>query len=65
MGLETEGFQKRRLEVDFFFRLSRESGNPGSASLPSATTLDARLRGHDGLSLRLKARNFNHPRSRR
>lgn len=37
----------------------------GIQSLPhgySATTLDARLRGHDGLSLRLKARGFNHPR---
>jgi hypothetical protein len=36
-----------------FNRHSRASGNPGSAPFSSATSLDARLRGHDGLSRRL------------
>jgi hypothetical protein len=30
----------------------------------SLGSLDARLRGHDGLSLGLKAKDFNHPRER-
>jgi hypothetical protein len=40
---------------------SRENGNPVFAPLIPANTLDARFRGHDGLSLRRMVRVSNIP----
>src|SRR6266576_454392 len=49
------------LKSTFSFRLSGKSPNPGFAGFHPPPPLDAGLRRHDGTSLRLKKRDFNHP----
>jgi hypothetical protein len=60
--LQAEGFSIFRPEVDSCSVIPAEAGIQAVLEVEPKTNLDAGVRRHDELLLRLKAMDFNHPR---